>query len=486
MKQSYSTRTLLQRFDTILAANNNAISDLNMTANSISAAKSPTADIYEQLMQEFVTTILTPFSTGTLLQVGTVYASHYSALSMQNVKHQAAIDDLVAGYGPVEAIPAQLKKMSADNSALKAQQMQLKAQHDRLADQLRGVAEFDQRAHKAGKVDLSLNNISYFDSKKGIDGFFARIFDGHYKQGRKLIATFAKTGQSIPVVKTEYVATSDALSKLNKDIATADKSYNNLSEVPKALSDLSAQMKSEKQMSDILKAKIISDARHKDQFDNLLRNFPTQVPEYLVETRAKIDAYDKLEASAKTQAKQLKDMAAPIEKKMPDLRKAARSSQSRNVSLDMDKIEIAFGNAQINAKKNAEQAKTVKDKVGKYDRTYDGGSYDRTSGNLLDIYTNMMIYDMMLDIGGSDMSSLDLSDLTSDLSGMSSDLSSVFNSINADLSDVSTSLSEIQIPDLGSILSDISSSMDSWGGGFDSGGGGFDGGGCDGGGGGGD
>lgn len=461
MKQSYSTRTLLQRFDTILAANNNAISDLNMTANSISAAKSPTADIYEQLMQEFVTTILTPFSTGTLLQVGTVYASHYSALSMQNVKHQAAIDDLVAGYGPVEAIPAQLKKMSADNSALKAQQMQLKAQHDRLADQLRGVAEFDQRAHKAGKVDLSLNNISYFDSKKGIDGFFARIFDGHYKQGRKLIATFAKTGQSIPVVKTEYVATSDALSKLNKDIATADKSYNNLSEVPKALSDLSAQMKSEKQMSDILKAKIISDARHKDQFDNLLRNFPTQVPEYLVETRAKIDAYDKLEASAKTQAKQLKDMAAPIEKKMPDLRKAARSSQSRNVSLDMDKIETAFGDAQKNAKKNAEQVKKGKEKVTNYDRRYDASTMSRdVAVSALDAYTDILMYDMLFDMmdgkldghGGLFNGGLDLGDA---LSSVGSDLSNTFNTVSFDTSDIAETLSKIEMPDVSGLMDGV-------------------------------
>ncbi len=461
MKQSYSVSTAWSRLDAAITQNNAAVAELNNAANDVASAKSSKAEIYQQLMQEFVANISSPFGAGTLAKIDQKYADQYTFLHDQNAANNAAIGALVNRYGPVDSIPAKLQDLGDKSFEMKAEYTCLRKEYDNAIENLNPVWIFDKEAGCKGKPLVS-QDASYFSSKTGLSGFFARVFDSHYKQGRKLLAAFEKKGITIADTQSKF----DQVARdLDKNKTAAEKNsfeQQALKEAPGNIKKLNAKLKSDDQIQALVTNTIINDARDKSVFDALTAQFLSHVPEYLVEVRAKIDAYDKLEASAREKAKQLKEMAKPIESKLPKLKSAAGKPGATLKDIDLDAIEGALKQAQENAKKNAEQVKKGKEKVTTYDRRYDTSTMALdVAVSALDTYTSLLMYDMLFDMmdgkldghGGLFNGGLDLGDA---LSGVGSGFSNVFNTVSFDTFDISETLSKIEMPDVSGLMDGVS------------------------------
>lgn len=473
MKQSYSASTVWSRLDTAINQNNAAVAELNHAANDVAAARSSKAEIYQQLMQEFVTNILSPFNNEKLSQIDRKYADRYKDIQDESAEAEAAIDNLIKRFGPIADVPSKLHELRKQEAQINKTYEVLRVDYNDIAGKLDPVWFFDHKAAQNNKPQLTAESIPYFSSKTGISGFFARIFDSHYKQGRSLISSFKKDGVTIPDLQRKFVEQKKILEEhKTASVKNADE-INLLKNVPDTFSRLAAKHKTETNIQVLLIEEIITDARAKSTFDVLTSKFPEAVPEYLVEVRAKMDAYDKLEANAREQAKQLKEMAKPIESKLPNLKSAARKPGATVKDVDLDAIENTLKQARENAKKNAEQVKKTKGKVNDYDRRYDTSTTPLdVVVSALDIYTDIMIYDMLLDLSDGKLDGHGgfgdfLPSLGSALSA-GGGISDVFNSISFDQLDISETLSKIELPDVGGFLSDIGNSVgDIFDGGFD-------------------
>ena len=145
-------------------------------------------------------------------------------------------------------------------------------------------------------------------------------------------------------------------------------------------------------------AKVMSAMADTAFFNKAAAALPSKISPHLVEVRAKVEGFRKLETSAQKNITSLKAASAKLETPLRKIRKAVSAGASKNLSIDLPKIKQGFKTGQIMAGHKSTEVNKASAAIRNY--TSDSASqttsaYISTGPSPLDFYMGFMIADML-------------------------------------------------------------------------------------------
>ena len=489
-----SIKEVKETFETIVSDNNIVIGKLDEAAMEAQQKRVDVEDDYQEQLSQMVLSFFLPIDPVALknLSSATGFDFEDSYKNRMTASDSAKRDlvSLTADYnGSVEGIKEKLDGFSKDLAELTKNKGTLGKTIEVNDGHLKPVNDFNKHAKEEGLKALNEQSIAYFDSKHGFSHVVGMVFNSHYRQGRSLIKKFKKLGTTIPEAQKQQVADAavfegvlDKHTKLLQQTAKVTITY-------KSVQAIGAKVESEDSIIADLSGRMIKMLEDPVVFNKAAQALQDKMPKELVEVRAKIEGFKRIERGMHLRANSLRKASGQLEKQLPKLRKAVRKNGSKKVTVDLDKIRKTFRATQkSNTHTAAEMRKATasiadfkSDKAASRSPSTVSSSPSYSSGPL-DFYVNMMIFDMLIhdhhhhDIAASAPDEQSVQSIMGDATGMDG-LSGDFNDVSggADLGGI-----DADMADMGSMDIDTSSfDVPDIGGGFDAGGGGFDFGGFD-------
>lgn len=476
-------------FDTLIVGNNKAVSTLQTALQETRADKMSAHDVYKNLLEQSVLSLLVSLDKEKLKKLEAVLDIDYAAEYEESLKASRDAEARIAEIEKVSGKRADLNKQYADLS--KSLEGNLATWSNLLQSINRGnttlteVYAFDRQAKAAGKQSLEEGSIDYFSSKKGFSHVIAWMFNGHYREGRSLINDFKQKGGDITAVRQEVAAAKKKSGELSSVIEKNRAELDVVTSPIEEIGIIASRITSEQAVIESIKNDILKECRDKKTFGKIAAALPETFTPYLVQMRAKAELLGKLEDNVQGSIANIQAGTAQLQKNLPNISKAANKNSKKDIDIDLEKIrkkcEAAQALAQHNAREIRKQRKSIREYAGD---AVVGTAY--VASEVLDVYVNMMIIDMIFNAGesGLDLFSLNstigipldvatetglaLDNLTPDLSAdiaagdISPDLAETFNDLSAvdieiapdgtfvdmDIPDADFSMPDISMPDI--------------------------------------
>jgi hypothetical protein len=456
MAKAYQVKSC---FDTLIAGNNKAVGALQDALRETRADKMSIQDAYKNLLEQSILSLLVPMDKESLTKLqavtggvdfGAVYESRVN-LSREAEIRLTAIETTA---GTMESLLQKEATLKGDLEKQRKEQFSLSTGFRVCERELAGVTAFDEKATKAGKATLDEDKIAYFDSKKGFSHVMAWMFDSHYRQGRALINEFKKKGGlGIPDTKKD-------LAKLKAGVAEVDKvvaeTKDNLEAVRKPMNEmktLQGGIVSEQSVVEGIKNEMIAACKDKAFFSQAASALPETFSAYLVQTRAKVELLGKMEDKIQGSVANMQAGTAQLQKNLPAINKAANKNSKKEIDIDLEKLKKKYESAQALAQHNAKESKKQRKSIGEYAEDVAVGA-GHVAVEVLDVYTNMLIIDMILNTGDS---GIDVFSVNSNLGISESAASEAGVSLEGLTPDLSAEIAAGDIsPDLATTFNDLS------------------------------
>ena len=479
-KSYFSVRDVKKGFEEILNDNEQALAELQGAVKSVSTDKAGLQETYQRGLDRYIGGLVHPMNGEALKKISywmprssedgfeardleAEYRRRVTASQQAEIK----LNGLTATNGSISLMAGKveaLSKQAGDLDDVISSTGKSIASYDA---KLAPIDRYNRHAEKQGKPSLKEEGIDYFSSKKGFAHVFSYLFDSHYRQGRALIKNFSGT-ETIPAAQRSYTQQIAAHATAHQEKEAVVEKRDAAQVVLSEIRQTDAQVFSEQKLRADLTKEIVTAMEDAGRFGKIAKSLEDSFPQLLLEQRAKIEQFAKLQESAEKTIGVVSDANKKLSVHMPKLKKAVSRQPSKKISIDLDGIRQSFKPLQKGVKAQASHVKQRGVSVSKYryqPMQVSGSAVPAGGIDALDIVMIAMVLDMAndipnvpdVDIGGS------FNDAVSGIDAASFDV--------ADLSRLEISVPDISVPDISIDTSSFS--------GFDGGGsfGGFDGGG---------
>lgn len=478
-KSYFSVRDVKNGFEEILNDNEQALAELQGAVKSVSTDKAGLQETYQRGLDRYIGGLVHPMNSAALKKISywmprssedgyeardleAEYRSRVTASQQAEIK----LNGLTATNGSISQMAGKVEALGTQASDLGDTISATRKSIDGYEAKLAPVDTYNARAAKQGKAQLNAEGIDYFSSKKGLSHVFSYLFDSHYRQGRGLIKTFAGA-ETIPAAQQSLLDQKASFATAQQEKAAVVEKRDAAQAVLSDMRDTDGKVFSEHKLRADLTKEIVTAMEDAGRFGKIAKSLEDSFPQLLLEQRAKIEQFAKLQESAQKTIGVVNDANKKLSVHMPKLKKAVSRQPSKKISIDLDGIRQSFKPLQKGVKAQASQVKQRSTSVSKYryQPAQVSGSAAPAGGiDALDIVMIAMIMDMAndmpnvpdVDVGGS------FNDAVSGIDSASFDV--------PDLSRIDVSVPDISVPDI-SIDTGSFSSFDSGGsfGGFDGG-----------------
>lgn len=489
----HSVREVKNTFEEILGENARVMKELDTTISYTNSDIETVNDLYTRALDKFVTAQIRPMNSEMLktLSHQTGFLRDFEEEYKTNVANARAaeirLNSLTTTHGDENAIRGRLKKLNDENEKLDGESATLQGNIKTLSRTLNPVDAFNAQTEDryAGKPKLDAEGIGYFSSKKGFAHMWTWLTDGHYRQGRALIKSFAEQGADIPATQADLASSKEQLQATRAQAATVTSAAATTETTLKEVRSTAAQAVSENTLREKLKKDIIAAFDDEKFFNKVAKKLGGKFPVFIVEQRAKLDNLRKLQSAAQKSKQTVQQAGGKLDKHMSKLRKAASRSGSTQITIDLKGIKTSFAGMQQGVRTQATQVRQTSASVRDYNFSSNSNTSSAAPAGGIDPLMFMAVI-MMSDI--HHVPTPDVSAVGDSFNGAAIDaagvdagsLSGIDNAVNignldVSVPDISVSVPDISVPDIS--VPDISIDTGSFGGGFD--GGGFSGGGFD-------
>lgn len=422
-----TARQVSEGFQTLISDNSTVIAKLDETLQETARFRSQAEEDYGDKLSRYVANLMDPLDSQSLKVISGLAGGKvdleqdYKDIMSSSKRAEQRIAALIMTNGEPEEIKAQIQSVEIKLKAAKTSETGLRTAIAAQTDKADEAIEFNANAVKAGKPQLSdAASYKYFSSKKWIAGIWARAFDSHYKQGRQLIEDFNKDfGKPVGDVLSEY-----AKNKASHTQAVADvKSYGSKKETYNSiiLEIATAQSKviDETEAKSTLGSKIVVLLAKTPVFDAVAQALAGKMPEDIIESRAKIQAYRKIEDGLNVRKKTLTKASKELGQGVMKLREAVRRKPNMDIKkINLPKIqqgmkaqqvmgkqaavEMRKANASIRSFKAANAPKQLRAQTASpAAASSSSSSYTPATYSPLDLYVDMMVWHMIFDSVGA-------------------------------------------------------------------------------------
>ena len=471
----HSVRDVKNTFEQILSENASVTRELDTAISYTQSDIETVNDLYTRALDKFVTAQIRPMNSEMLktLSHQTGFLRDFEEEYKTNVANARAaeirLNGLTTTHGEENAIRGKLKKLNDENDKLDGESAALQAHVKKLAKMLQPVDAFNARADKSGtnKPKLDAEGIGYFSSKKGIAHVWAWLTDGHYRQGGKLIKSFAEQGTEIPATQKDLADNKATLQEKKDKIAEVAAAAATTEATLKEVRSTAAQVLGEHTLRDNLKKEIVTAFNDEKFFNKVAKTLGGKFPVFIVEQRAKLDNLRKLQAAAAKSKQTVQQAGGKLDKHMCKLRKAASHSGSTQIKIDLNGIKTSFAGMQQGVRAQAGQVRQTSAAVRDYNFSSNSNSASAAPSGGVDPLMMMAVI-MMSDI--QHVPTPDVPSVGDSFNGASIDAAGIDSAVNIGNLDVSVPDIVVNVPDIS--VPDISIDTGGFSGGFDSGGGG--------------
>lgn len=484
-KSYFSVRDVKKGFEEILNDNEQALAELQGAVKSVSTDKAGLEETYQRGLDRYIGGLVHPMNSDALKKISywmprssedgfeardleAEYRSRVTASQQAEIK----LNGLTATNGSISQMAGKVEALSTQASDLAGTLSSTNEKIQSYETKLAPINTYNARAAKQGKAQLNAEGIDYFSSKKGFSHVFSYLFDSHYRQGRGLIKNF--TGkETIPAAQQSLVDQKASLAATQDERADVVEKRDAAKAVLSEMRDTDAKVFSEQKLRADLTKEIVTAMEDAGRFGKIAKSLEGSFPQLLLEQRAKIEQFAKLQQSAQKTIGAVNDANKKLSVHMPKLKKAVSRQPSKKISIDLDGIRQSFKPLQKGVKAQASQVKQRSTSVSKYrykpvPASSTGSAVPAGGIDALDIVMIAMVLDMANDIPN-------VPDV--DVGGSFNDAVSGIDAASVDVGNIDVSVPDISVPDIS--VPDISvpdisidtSSFSDFGGGF----GGFDG-----------
>lgn len=482
-KSYFSVRDVKNGFEEILNDNEQAIAELQGAVRSVASDKAGLQETYQRGLDRYIGGLIHPMDSEALKKISywmprssdngyearDLEAEHRSRIAASQMA-EIKLSGLTAANGSISQMAGKVEALNMQASDLGEVIVAARKAIERYEVKLAPVDTYNSRAAKQGKPQLNAEGIHYFSSKKGLTHVFAYLFDSHYRQGRGLIKNFAGS-ETIPAAQQSLTEQKAAFASAEQQKADVVEKRDAAQAVLADMRQTDAGVFSEQKLREDLKKEIVTAMADAGRFGKIAKSLEGSFPQLLLEQRAKIEQFAKLQEGAEKTIRTVDDANKKLTVHMPKLKKAVSRQPSKKISIDLDGIRQSFRPLQKGVKAQAVQVKQRGAAVSKYryQPAQVSGSTAAPAGGIdaLDIVMIAMIVDMAHDMPGVPDIGGSFNDAVSGIEATGMDVA-IPDVGNIDISVPDISVPDISVPD----ISIDTSSFSDFGGGF----GGFDGG----------
>ena len=402
-------REVRDTFETLVSENGTVIRKLEETAMDARSKRLEAEDGYKEQLSQVMLSFFLPPDVQALKSLGVStgfdFNGQYSERVRSGAEAQRDFVSLTADYGgSVDGIKDKIESFERTLGTINKKKDVLGKAIKSREDDLKPVVDFNKWARAEGSKTLEEGNFDYFDSRKGLSHVVAMVFDGHYRKGRGLIKKFRKSGTTITAAekmladdRRQYDEASDNGEKTQRVIEKMNTTY-------KSVQVISARIESEDSIITDLSGKAIKMLDDPSVFNRSVLALNEKMPVSVVEVRAKIEGFKKIERGMQLRANSLRKASGQLERQLPKIRKGVRRNGSRKVSVDLDKVKKTFRAVQKSNAHTAGEMRKASASIGGYSS---GGRAQRGpqstgSGSVvygadpIGFYMDMMILDMLI------------------------------------------------------------------------------------------
>lgn len=457
-------RQIKDSFEKIIADNTTALGKVNDTLRTTRSNRERAVVEFEEQLASCIEDLLTPapdirvldaISNATAVNVAILYRD----LKSGSQEAERAYDALVVAHGDVDHHTSVVSEVDAQLKEVRERHTAQKQQVNATITTIKPVVQFNEKYADKRQITTE-ESVAYFNSK-GIFGYlWAAMFDGHYMEGRKALR--ACTNADVPAAYAQKEAGEKALDNLQVQMdALTERKAPHL-KILQEMKTVGSQILGEEEINVKLGKAIFKAMGSTENLNAVAKVLGEQVPEEVLQARAKVDALGKIEKGLNLRAGILDRANTDLSKNLPKLRTAVSRGVQKDVRIDLDKIERSMKAQQVMAKHEAQEMKKANDNIVAFDhkkaKSMPSQASSASSGNYhyttSDFFFDWMIYSMIFDLhhhhhcdahsvnsvmGISDTvatdANIDLADLTPDISAVDlGGLSADFNGL--DMSDL--------------------------------------------------
>lgn len=487
MTERHSVRDVKNTFESILGENAKVIRDIDETISKTKSDMEAVDGLYTRALDKFVTSLLRPMDSEALKTLSGLttgkrdfeqeYHNNMAAARASEIR----LNGLVTAHGEEKTLKQKLDALSRESSALGAESLSLASAISRQEKTLRPVDGFNAQAAYTGKPKLDAEGIGYFSSKKGFSHVWSWMFDSHYRGGRALIKSFAEGGETIPAVQQSLADDTAQQEQKKARLEEMSAEANRLQPILKNMREAADGAHSEHTLRERLKKEVMAAFDDMAFFNRAAKKMGAKFPVFVTEQRAKLENLRKIHDGALKTRQTVQQAGGKLDKHMSKLRRAASSSGSTRISIDLNGIKTSFGGMQASVKAQSAQMRQTSSAVRDY--KFSAAPSPQVSsaaasapGGMDPVFFMAVI--MMSDISHAphvpDVSVPDAGSAIGD-SFNSAAIDGAVGSVDVNVPDVNVSVPDISVPDISVpdiSVPDVSISVSDFGGGggFDAGG----------------
>lgn len=485
-----TARQVSDGFQTLISDNSNVIAKLDETLRETAKFRSEAEEDYGDKLSRYVANLMDPLDSPSLkiisgLAGGKVdLEQDYKDIMSSSKRAEQRIAALIMTNGEPEEVKAQLDDVEKKLKTAKTSETSLRTAIASQTEKADEAIEFNATAAKAGKPQLSdAASYKYFSSKTWMAGLWARAFDSHYKQGRQLIEDFNGTfDKPVGDVLKEYADNKASHTQTQATLKSLGSKKETYSGIISEMATVQTKIVDETEAKSTLGSKIVVLLAKTPVFEAVAKALAGKMPEDIIESRAKIQAYRKIEDGLNVRKQTLTKASKELGQGVTKLKEAVRRKPNMEIKkINLPKIqqgmkaqqvmgkqaavEMRKANASIRSFKAANAPKQLRAQTASPAASSSlspSSSYAPSTYSPLDMYVDMMVWHMIFDsIGHSSPdthtvnSVMGISENVASSGGI--DLASLTPDFSADVT-AGLSASDMNF-DVGSVIDSISFDM---------------------------
>lgn len=468
----HSVRDVKNTFEEILGGNAETLREIDKTIAQAQSDIGTVEDLYSRAIDKFASAQVRPMNSDMLKTLSAIagkgrdFEQEYKDAAEASRKAEIRLNGLVTTQGSESQLRDQLQKLNGQAQAADAAITQVSDTLRQINRTLSGVDDFNFSARASGKPQLAAGEIDYFSSKKGISHVWSWMFDGHYRSGRALIKSADIAGHDIPAMQSSREEQKSTLRSVKEQSAdVTDKAQKTEKQLQETRST-AAQVIGDYALRENLKKEIVKSFDDIGFMNKVAHKLGGAFPVFAVEQRAKLENLRKILGGAQKTKQTVQDAGGKLDKHMSKLRRAASSSGSTKISIDLNGIKTNFGTMQASVKTQAVQLRQTSAAVRDYKPAATSSAASGAAapvGGMDPVFFMAVI--MMSDIQHTAVPDVSVpANIGDSFNSAAIDNVNIGNLDNISVPDIAISVPDISVPDISVSVSDSFS-----GGGFDGG-----------------